>query len=168
LLRRVNDGIRAAAPAAMVVAEESTTFPGVTAGTEQGGLGFHFKWNMGWMNDTLQYMREDPVHRRWHHAKMSFGLVYAFGESYVLPLSHDEVVHWQGARCSARCRATTGSAFANLRAYYGFMWGHPGQEAAFHGAGVCAARRVEPRGRACRGSCWPKRGMPAFAAWSAT
>jgi 1,4-alpha-glucan branching enzyme len=132
LLKRVNDGIRAAAPAAMVVAEESSTFPGVTAPTERGGLGFHFKWNMGWMNDTLQYMREDPVHRRWHHAKISFGLVYAFSENFVLPLSHDEVVHGKGSLLG-KMPGDDWQRFANLRAYYGFMWGHPGKKLLFMG-----------------------------------
>ncbi|MCB1983462.1 MAG: 1,4-alpha-glucan branching enzyme, partial [Rhodoferax sp.] len=97
-----------------------------------GGLGFHYKWNMGWMHDTLAYMREDPVHRRWHHDRMRFGLVYAFSENFVLPLSHDEVVHGKGS-ILARMPGDDWQRFANLRAYYGFMWGHPGKKLLFMG-----------------------------------
>ncbi len=132
LLRQLNDTLRQHAPGTMVVAEESTTFPGVSAPVEEGGLGFQFKWNMGWMNDTLQYMREDPIHRRWHHNKMTFGLVYAFSEHFVLPLSHDEVVHGKGSMLG-KMPGDDWQKFANLRAYYGFMWGHPGKKLLFMG-----------------------------------
>jgi 1,4-alpha-glucan branching enzyme len=132
LLRRVNAVLGAQAPGGITVAEESTAFPGVSAPVSAGGLGFHYKWNMGWMNDTLAYMREDPVHRRWHHDKMSFGLVYAFSENFVLPLSHDEVVHGKGSLLG-KMPGDDWQRFANLRAYYAFMWGHPGKKLLFMG-----------------------------------
>ncbi len=132
LLREVNTRIGADAPGAIAIAEESTSFPGVSAPVHHGGLGFHFKWNMGWMNDTLRYMHEDSVHRRWHHDLMSFGLVYAFSENFMLPLSHDEVVHGKGALL-AKMPGDDWQRFANLRAYYGFMWTHPGKKLLFMG-----------------------------------
>jgi 1,4-alpha-glucan branching enzyme len=132
LLKRVNEVVGGESPGAIMVAEESTAFPGVSAPTYAGGLGFHYKWNMGWMNDTLRYMQEDPLHRRWHHDKMTFGLAYAFSENFVLPLSHDEVVHGKGSLLS-KMPGDTWQKFANLRAYYGFMWGHPGKKLLFMG-----------------------------------
>ena len=132
LIKRVNEVIGAECPGAITIAEESTTFPGVSAPTFAGGLGFHYKWNMGWMNDTLRYMQEDPLHRRWHHDKMTFGLVYAFSENFVLPISHDEVVHGKGSLL-AKMPGDEWQRFANLRAYYGFMWGHPGKKLLFMG-----------------------------------
>jgi 1,4-alpha-glucan branching enzyme len=132
LLKRTNEVIGVECPGAFTVAEESTAFPGVSAPTYHGGLGFHFKWNMGWMHDTLEYVKQDPVHRRWHHDKMSFGLVYAFSENFVLPLSHDEVVHGKGS-ILGRMPGDEWQRFANLRAYFGFMWGHPGKKLLFMG-----------------------------------
>jgi 1,4-alpha-glucan branching enzyme len=132
LLREVNTRIGGDVPGAITLAEESTSFPGVSAPVHHGGLGFHFKWNMGWMNDTLRYMHEDPVHRRWHHDLMSFGLVYAFSENFVLPLSHDEVVHGKGS-ILGKMPGDDWQRFANLRAYYGFMWAHPGKKLLFMG-----------------------------------
>ena len=131
-LRRTNEVVGIECPGAMTLAEESTAFAGVSAPTYHGGLGFHFKWNMGWMHDTLKYMQEDPVHRRWHHDKMTFGLIYAFSENFVLPLSHDEVVHGKGS-ILGRMPGDEWQRFANLRAYYGFMWGHPGKKLLFMG-----------------------------------
>ena len=132
LLKRTNEVIGGERPQAVTLAEESTAFPGVSRPTYAGGLGFHFKWNMGWMHDTLQYMARDPVHRRFHHGAMTFGLVYAFDENFVLPLSHDEVVHGKGSLL-AKMPGDRWQQFANLRAYYGFMWGHPGKKLLFMG-----------------------------------
>jgi 1,4-alpha-glucan branching enzyme len=132
LLQRMNEIVGEHAAGGITIAEESTAYPGVSAPTYTGGLGFHYKWNMGWMHDTLTYMQEDPVHRQWHHAKMSFGLVYAFSENFVLPLSHDEVVHGKGSLLG-KMPGDDWQRFANLRAYYGFMWAHPGKKLLFMG-----------------------------------
>lgn len=131
-LKRMNETVYGADSSIMTVAEESTAWPGVSRPTHQGGLGFGFKWNMGWMNDTLEYIRQDPIHRRYHHHQMTFGLHYAFSENFILPLSHDEVVHGKGS-ILGRMPGNDFDRFANLRAYYGFMWGHPGKKLLFMG-----------------------------------
>ncbi|MCY4179269.1 MAG: 1,4-alpha-glucan branching protein GlgB [Litoreibacter sp.] len=131
-MQRMNEAVYAADDSIMTAAEESTAFPGVSAPTSAGGLGFGFKWNMGWMNDTLRYMGEDPINRKYHHDKITFGLHYAFSENFILPISHDEVVHGKGS-LMARMPGDDWQKFANLRAYYGFMWGHPGKKLLFMG-----------------------------------
>lgn len=108
------------------MAEESTDFPGVTLPPDIGGLGFNYKWNMGWMHDTLNYMQCDPVHRKYHHNLMTFGMLYAYTENFILPLSHDEVVHGKRSILD-RMPGDAWQKFANLRAYYAFMWAHPGK-----------------------------------------
>ncbi len=138
-LQRVNQVVGTECPQAVTLAEESTAFPAVSRPAYAGGLGFHFKWNMGWMHDTLQYMQRDPVHRRHHHGEMSFGLVYAFDENFVLPISHDEVVHGKGSLL-AKMPGDRWQQFANLRAYLGFMWAHPGKKLLFMGCEFAQAR----------------------------
>ncbi len=134
-IRRMNEVIGIERPEAITMAEESTSFPGVSRPTYHGGLGFHFKWNLGWMHDTLAYMKEDPLHRKYHHDKMRFGIMYAYSENFVLPLSHDEVVHCKGSILS-RMPGDEWQRFANLRAYYGFMWGYPGKKLLFMGGEI--------------------------------
>ena len=131
-LKRMNEVVGTERPQAITLAEESTAFPAVSRPTYAGGLGFHYKWNMGWMNDTLAYMARDPVHRKHHHGEMTFSLVYAFNENFVLPISHDEVVHGKGSLLN-KMPGDTWQKFANLRAYYGFMFGHPGKKLLFMG-----------------------------------
>ena len=134
-LRRTNELVFGNFPHATTVAEESTAWPGVSQPTYAGGLGFGFKWNMGWMHDTLKYMSENPVHRKYHHNKLTFGLIYAFSENFVLPLSHDEVVHGKGSLLG-RMPGDEWQRFANLRAYYGFMFTHPGKKLLFMGSEI--------------------------------
>jgi 1,4-alpha-glucan branching enzyme len=135
-LRRMNHTVGTLRPEAMMVAEESTAFPGVSRppsdDLQSGGLGFHFKWNMGWMNDTLAYLARDPLFRKHHQDQLRFSLVYAFSENFFLPLSHDEVVHGKGSMI-AKMPGDDWQKFANLRNAYGYMWGHPGKKLLFMG-----------------------------------
>ena len=131
-LKRLNGAVYGERPGAITTAEESTSWPGVTSPVHAGGLGFGFKWNMGWMNDTLAYMAREPIHRRYHQDALTFGLMYAFSENFVLPLSHDEVVHGKGS-ILGRMPGDAWKKFAGARAYYGFMWGYPGKKLLFMG-----------------------------------
>ena len=131
-LKDTNERVGEYYPKATTHAEESTAFPDVSRPTYAGGLGFHFKWNMGWMHDTLHYMQEDPINRRYHQHHMTFGMVYAYSENFVLPLSHDEVVYGKGSLLG-KMPGDEWQKFANLRAYFGFMWTHPGKKLIFMG-----------------------------------
>ncbi|WP_126173539.1 1,4-alpha-glucan branching protein GlgB [Altericroceibacterium xinjiangense] len=131
-LKHLNSIVPERCPGAMTIAEESTAWPGVTAPVSQGGLGFDYKWNMGWMHDTLQYIERDPMYRKWHQGDLTFPMVYAYSEKYFLPISHDEVVHGKGSMW-AKMPGDRWQKFANLRAYLAFMWTHPGKKLLFMG-----------------------------------
>lgn len=132
LLQWMNTEVYAQFPNAMTIAEESTSFAGVSRPVSNGGLGFGFKWNMGWMNDSLDYMSKDSTYRKYHHGELTFSMVYAFDENFVLPISHDEVVHGKGSMIE-KMPGDQWQKFANLRAFYGFMFGHPGKKLQFMG-----------------------------------
>ncbi len=131
-LQRTNEVVHTECPGVLTIAEESTAWPQVTRPPYMGGLGFSLKWNMGWMHDTLQYVQKEPIHRRWHHDQMTFSLLYAFHENFVLPLSHDEVVHGKGSLLG-KMPGDDWQKFATLRALYGYMFGHPGKKLLFMG-----------------------------------
>jgi 1,4-alpha-glucan branching enzyme len=132
-LKEFNELVHARAPGVISAAEESTAWPGVSRPTYVGGLGFGFKWNMGWMHDTLSYFQHDPIHRRFHHHELTFSLVYAWNENFILPLSHDEVVHGKGSLLS-KMPGDRWQQLANLRALLAYMWAHPGKKLLFMGA----------------------------------
>tara|TARA_R110002020_G_scaffold16871_7_gene59555 strand:- start:29 stop:2215 length:2187 start_codon:yes stop_codon:yes gene_type:complete len=138
-LRRLNETVHDAFPGVVTIAEESTAWPGVTQPTSIGGLGFDFKWNMGWMHDTLGYFGREAGHRRWHHEALTFGLTYAFSENFVLPLSHDEVVHEKGA-LYGRMPGDDWQKLANLRALLALQWAYPGKKLLFMGQEFGQAR----------------------------
>ncbi|WP_245563136.1 1,4-alpha-glucan branching protein GlgB [Nevskia ramosa] len=138
-VRELNAVVAERCPGAIVIAEESTSWPGVTADTSSSGLGFAYKWNMGWMHDTLQYFARDHAQRRWHHADITFGLTYAHAEAFVLPLSHDEVVHLKKALV-AKLPGDAWQRHAGLRAYYGLMWAYPGKKLLFMGGEIAQER----------------------------
>jgi 1,4-alpha-glucan branching enzyme len=131
-LRSMNEVVHTERPGILTIAEESTSWPMVSRPPYMGGLGFSLKWNMGWMNDTLRYLSKEPVHRRWQHQDLTFALLYAFHENFVLPLSHDEVVHGKGSLLQ-RVPGDAWQQFATLRALFGYMWGHPGKKLLFMG-----------------------------------
>jgi 1,4-alpha-glucan branching enzyme len=138
-IRRANTEVFGHFPQATTMAEESTAWPMVSRPVDAGGLGFGYKWNMGWMHDTLNYIAKDPIYRKHHHGDINFGLHYAFSENFVLPLSHDEVVHGKGSILN-RMPGDDWQRFANMRAYYGFMYGHPGKKLLFMGNEIAQQR----------------------------
>jgi 1,4-alpha-glucan branching enzyme len=131
-LRRLNEAVYREYPGAVTIAEESTAWSQVSRPTYLGGLGFGYKWNMGWMHDLLDYMSQEPVHRKYHHNHLTFGLLYAWSENFILPLSHDEVVYGKGS-LHRKMPGDDWQQFANLRAFYTFMYGHPGKKLLFMG-----------------------------------
>jgi 1,4-alpha-glucan branching enzyme len=135
LLRELNERVHSRFPGILMIAEESTAWPGVSKPTYVGGLGFTMKWNMGWMHDTLAYFARDPIHRRFHHRDLTFSSLYAYTENFVLPLSHDEVVHGKGSLI-AKMAGDRWQKLANLRALYGFMWAHSGKKLLFMGGEI--------------------------------
>ena len=132
LLKQFNEESHAQFPGVLTIAEESTAWGGVSRPTSVGGLGFSLKWNMGWMNDTIRYMKNDPIHRRYHHGELTFSMIYAFSENFCLPLSHDEVVHGKGSLLD-QMPGDTWQKFANLRLLYAYMWMHPGKKLLYMG-----------------------------------
>ncbi len=131
-LRQLSEAVYGQVPGTIIIAEESSSWPLVSRPTYVGGLGFTFKWNMGWMHDMLEYMHLDPIHRRYYHNNITFSLMYAYSENFVLPLSHDEVVHMKGSLIN-KMPGDLWQRFANLRAFFGYMWGHPGKKLLFMG-----------------------------------
>ena len=157
-LRHLNAVVAERCPGAMMIAEESTAWPGVTRPVSEGGLGFSYKWNMGWMHDTLRYMEHDPIHRPYHHDDITFGLLYAFSERFMLPLSHDEVVHGKRSLIG-KMPGDPWQRFANLRTYLGFMRAHPGKKLLFMGDEVAQEAEWSHDGEVE----WYRLGEPAHA-----
>jgi 1,4-alpha-glucan branching enzyme len=157
-LRHLNAVVSERCPGAMMIAEESTAWPGVTRPISEGGLGFSYKWNMGWMHDTLRYMEHDPIHRPYHHDDITFGLLYAFSERFMLPLSHDEVVHGKRSLIG-KMPGDPWQRLANLRTYLGFMWAHPGKKLLFMGGDIAQEAEWSHDGEVE----WYRLGEPAHA-----
>ena len=139
-LKHLNEVLHTQHPGALTIAEESTSWPAVSRPVYLGGLGFDLKWNMGWMNDTLRFMEYDPIHRKYHHNELTFSMIYAFTENFVLPLSHDEVVHGKRSLLE-KMPGDDWQKFANLRLLFGYMWAHPGKKLLFMGSEL--AKREE-------------------------
>ena len=167
MLQETNALVYREHPGVVVIAEESTAWPGVTRATHLGGLGFGFKWNMGWMHDTLDYLAREPVYRGYHHHQLTFALMYAFSENFVLPISHDEVVHGKGSLLR-KIPGDRWQQLATVRALLAFMWAHPGQAAAVHGSGVRAGGRVGPRRARWTGGPSTCRTTAGSSRWSGT
>jgi 1,4-alpha-glucan branching enzyme len=158
LLQEVNATVYKHHPGVVMIAEESTAWPGVTRATDDDGLGFGFKWNMGWMHDTLAYLSKDPVHRQWHHDQLTFSTVYAWSENYILPISHDEVVHGKGSLVG-KMPGDSWRQLATVRALLAFMWAHPGKQLLFMGCELADPREWSEQ----RGLDWQLRQDPARA-----
>ncbi len=166
-LRELNTVTLGQQPGTLMIAEESTAWPQVTRPTWLGGLGFSMKWNMGWMHDTLVYMSKDPMHRHYHHDQLTFGLLYAFTENFVLPFSHDEVVHGKRSMLD-KMPGDDWQRFANLRLLYTYMFTYPGQEAAVHGQRIRPGARVGSCAARWTGMCSIIRSTWASSHWCAT
>jgi len=163
-LQEMNATAHKAAPGIVTIAEESTSWPGVTRPTSLGGLGFSMKWNMGWMHDTLDYLSRDPVHRSYHHHEMTFSMLYAFSENYVLPLSHDEVVHGKGTLWG-RMPGSNHVKAAGLRSLLAYQWAHPGKQLLFMGRSSASAPSGQSRMVWIGGSSTNKASPTACCVW---
>jgi 1,4-alpha-glucan branching enzyme len=156
-MKRFNEVSYERFPGIITIAEESTAWPGVSRPTYLGGLGFGFKWNMGWMNDSLRYLGREPIYRQYHHHEMTFAMAYAYSENFILPISHDEVVHGKGSMFE-RAPQDEWRKFATMRAFYAFMWSHPGKKLLFMGGEIAQAREFVEAMRAIW-DCW-RNGTP--------
>ena len=165
-LKELNELVHSREPGAISAAEESTAWPGVSRPTYLGGLGFGLKWNLGWMHDTLAYFSHDPIHRRYHHNELTFSLVYAWTENFILPLSHDEVVHGKGSLLG-KLPGDRWQQLANLRSLFAYMWAHPGKKLLFMGSELADPAEWQARRRAAVGRCSSTPSTRACATWSA-